>query len=53
MAELAEWIKRVRERLGVFIDFMLATGMRLREAINSYNLIIKLSKENRLDDYCL
>ena len=51
MAKLAEWIKRARERLGVFIDFMLATGMRLREAINSYNLIIKLSKENRLDDY--
>jgi hypothetical protein len=52
--ELFEWIrsvKKVRPTLSVFMDFMAATGLRLVEAVNSYNLIIKLNNENCLSDY--
>jgi len=34
-----------------FMDFMAITGLRLVEAVNSYNLIIKLSREGRLSEY--
>jgi intergrase/recombinase len=52
--DVFEWIrsvKRVRPGLSVFVDFMAVTGMRLVEALNSYNLIIKLNEEGRLDEY--
>ncbi len=51
---LSEWIIKARQILGryaLYLDFLLATGMRPREAIKSYNLIIKLSEEERLEDY--
>jgi hypothetical protein len=42
------WIREVKEKrpeLNDFMDFMLVTGLRYVEAIESYNLIIKLAKE--------
>jgi len=33
------------------MDFMAITGLRLVEAIESYNLIIKLAKEGKLNEY--
>jgi intergrase/recombinase len=52
--EIFNWIKQVkraRPELSVFMDFMTVTGLRLVEAVNSYNLIIKLNEEYRLDEY--
>jgi intergrase/recombinase len=49
-----EWIESVKERLArfnVFIDFILVSGLRLGEAVNSYNLIIDLARKNRLSEY--
>ena len=54
LRSLSEWIVKAREALreyGIYIDFLMATGMRPREAITSYNLIIKLHREGRLGDY--
>ncbi|MCD6235700.1 MAG: hypothetical protein J7J94_01730 [Thaumarchaeota archaeon] len=51
LKSLAEWIHRAREILGVFIDFILATGMRPSEAIESFNLIKELHEKGRLRDY--
>ena len=51
LKELAEWINRAREILGVFIDFALATGMRPTEALESFNLIKELHEKGRLGDY--
>jgi intergrase/recombinase/post-segregation antitoxin (ccd killing protein) len=48
------WIRQVkhaREDLADFMDFMAITGMRFNEAIASYNLIISLSREKRLNEY--
>jgi intergrase/recombinase len=33
------------------MDFMTVTGLRFDEAAGSYNLIIKLAQENKLDEY--
>ena len=52
--EVFEWIKqvkKVRVELADFMDFMAATGLRLVEAISSYNLIVKLAKEGKLNQY--
>ncbi len=52
--EVFEWIKqvkRVRCELADFMDFMAVTGLRLVEAIKSYNLIIELSRKGRLNEY--
>jgi hypothetical protein len=52
--EIFNWIKkvkRVRPELSLFMDFMAVTGLRLVEAVNSYNRIIKLNREGRLDEY--
>jgi len=52
--EVFEWIKqvkRVRTELADFMDLMAITGLRLVEAIASYNLIIKLVKEGKLNEY--
>jgi len=51
LRELAEWISRAREILGAFIDFVLATGMRPTEAIESFNLVKELHEKDRLGDY--
>jgi len=54
LRELCDWIIKARNALGeyaAYIDLLLATGMRPREAITCYNLIIKLNAEGRLDGY--
>jgi hypothetical protein len=46
-----QWIKDVKEaapNYSAFMDFISVTGLRLTEAINSYNLIISLTKEGFL-----
>jgi len=52
--DVLEWIGTVKAKipqLNVFMGFMLVSGLRLREAINSYSLIIDLAKEDRLSEY--
>jgi hypothetical protein len=49
-----EWVKQVKSKipqLSVFMDFMVLSGLRLREAVNSYNLIIDLARAGRLSEY--
>jgi intergrase/recombinase len=49
-----DWVKLVKVKcpeLEDFMDFMTATGLRFDEAVQSYNLIIKLSKEGKLKEY--
>ena len=52
--QILDWVRKVKEKapeLSDFMDFMLATGLRYTEAIESYNLIIELAKQNRLNEY--
>ena len=52
--EVFRWIREVKRKLPEYTDFMdliSITGMRLIEAITSYNLIIELAGKNRLDEY--
>jgi len=52
--EIFEWIRQVKAAIpefSVFMDFLAVTGLRYKEAITSWNLIVKLSKENHLGDY--
>jgi hypothetical protein len=52
--DLFNWIKEVKTNcidLCDFMDFMATTGMRYDEAVESYNLIVKLSRENKLKEY--
>jgi intergrase/recombinase len=52
--EIFEWIKQVkraRSELCEFLDFMAISGLRLEEAVNSYNLIVTLSGEDKLNEY--
>jgi intergrase/recombinase len=52
--EIFDWIKRVKKALPEFSDFldlMAITGLRYNEAIESYNLIIKLARKRKLHNY--
>ncbi|MEM2971887.1 MAG: integrase [Candidatus Bathyarchaeia archaeon] len=52
--EVFDWIKKVKTelpQLSDFMDLMAISGMRLVEAVESYNLIIKIAKQNKLDEY--
>jgi len=52
--DVYDWIRKVKEarmELSVFMDFMALTGLRLVEAVESFNLIIKLAKEGKLSEY--
>ena len=52
--EIWKWIrevKRARPELSEFMDFVAITGLRLNEAVKSWNLIQKLAKEGRLNEY--
>jgi len=52
--EIFDWIKLVKKTFPEFSDFMdlmAITGLRYNEAIESYNLIIKLAKKGKLADY--
>ena len=52
--EIWTWIKeakKARPDLTDFLDLMAYTGVRLVEAVDSYNLIIKLNAEKKLGTY--
>jgi intergrase/recombinase/post-segregation antitoxin (ccd killing protein) len=52
--EVFKWIKQVkdaREDLADFMDYIAVTGLRLDEAVKSYNLIIKLARQGKLNQY--
>ena len=52
--EIFEWVKAVRlnvPKLKDFMELLAFSGMRLIEALNSYNLIIELAKQNKLNQY--
>ncbi len=52
--EVFEWIRQVkatRPELTDFMNLVSMTGLRFGEAIESYNLIIKLAKEGKLSNY--
>jgi len=52
--EVFNWIKKVKQEipdLRTFMDFLAISGLRLCEAIDSYNLIIKLARQNKLSEY--
>jgi intergrase/recombinase len=52
--EIWNWIKEVKTLLpefNTFLNFMAFSGLRLAEAAQAYDLIIKLSREGRLSEY--
>ncbi|MBS7637047.1 hypothetical protein KEJ37_06950, partial [Candidatus Bathyarchaeota archaeon] len=52
--EVFEWVKLVKAKvpqLSGFLDFMALSGLRLREAVNSWNLIMDLAENGRLNEY--
>jgi intergrase/recombinase len=52
--EIFDWVNQVITTIPELTDFMTLiaiTGMRYNETVECYNLIIKLSKEGRLDEY--
>ena len=52
--EVFQWIRQVkseREDLAVFMDYIAITGLRLDEAVQSYNMIIQLSRKGKLSEY--
>jgi intergrase/recombinase len=54
-SNLGEWYKIVQSILRnnekLCLKFTLLSGLRKNEALNSFNLIIKLAKQNRLSEY--
>jgi hypothetical protein len=53
---IVDWIQTVEAKLPrfrVFIDFMLVSGLRFGESVNSFNLIIDLGKKRRLAESIL
>jgi len=52
--EIFDWIKQVKKaipELSDFMDFIAITGLRYNEAIESYNLIVKLARKEKLHQY--
>ena len=48
------WVRTVKREIpdfAPFMDFTLATGLRLSEAITSYRLIVELSEQGKLGEY--
>ncbi|MEM2129698.1 MAG: integrase [Candidatus Bathyarchaeia archaeon] len=54
-SDILEWYKKavnvVRDCEKLYLKYVMVTGIRKEEAINSFNLIIKLARENRLSEY--
>jgi intergrase/recombinase len=54
-ADIPDWLKKCYERFdftyATFIKFCAISGLRKSEAINSFNLILELKKQNRINDY--
>jgi intergrase/recombinase len=52
--DVYNWVKQCKREvpeLTDFLDLMALSGMRLEEAVNSYNLIIQLYKKGKLNEY--
>ena len=52
--DLFNWVKLVKQEIpdfSVFMDFTIATGLRLSESIESYRLIVELNEKGKLDYY--
>ena len=53
--DLMEWLRKASATLDdegkLYLRFMLLSGLRKNEGIQSFNLIIELSKKGRLSDY--
>jgi len=52
--EVFEWVKEVKRiipELRDFMDLTVVTGLRFNEAVESFNLIVKLAREGRLHEY--
>jgi intergrase/recombinase len=52
--EIFEWINKVKDarpELSDFLEFMAVTGLRMIEAVESYNLIIELAHQRKIKDY--
>jgi intergrase/recombinase len=52
--EVFTWVKevkRVRPDIKEFMDFISVSGLRLNEAVQSFNLIVRLSREGKLNKY--
>ena len=53
--DLPEWIAKVRTAFSdnekLYLRFLVLSGLRVSEGIDSFNLIIELSKNNKLDEY--
>jgi len=52
--EIWNWVRQVKEarpNLADFMDFVAITGLRLNEAIKSWNLMRKLANQGRLNEY--
>jgi intergrase/recombinase len=52
--DVYNWVKQCKmeaPELTDFLDLMALSGMRLEEAVNSYNLIIDLAKKDKLSEY--
>jgi intergrase/recombinase len=54
-SNLGEWYNTaqsiLRENEKLWLKFTLLTGLRKQEAINSFNLIMELSQQNKLSEY--
>ncbi|MEM2969128.1 MAG: integrase [Candidatus Bathyarchaeia archaeon] len=54
-SDILDWYNKailtVRDNERLYLEFAKISGIRKEEAINAFNLIIKLSKENRLSEY--
>jgi hypothetical protein len=54
-SNLGEWYKTaqniLRDNEKLWLRFNLLTGLRKQESINSFNLIIQLSQQNKLSEY--
>ncbi|MEM2118474.1 MAG: integrase [Candidatus Bathyarchaeia archaeon] len=51
---VVDWVRTVKAHipeLSGFVDFVVCSGLRLVEAIESYNLIVDLAKNGRLSEY--
>jgi hypothetical protein len=52
--EIFDWIRQVTKdipELSDFMDLIAITGLRYNEAVESYNLIVKLARKQKLHDY--
>ena len=54
-SDLNEWLTKANTVLKrneqLFLKFAKITGIRMAEAVNSFNLILELHRENKLNDY--